>query len=368
MTNFTITEVAVPQAGAAADWRIEGAAAVSDAIVEEVLGNTDLAESAAMTVVSLEHQKNYAKHLFVATATNTPDGVPSDILGTLWVYASVRDNLHLAMADVSVLPEARNQGLGSALWDTAVAKVRELGRTTLITSSGHANEPAEDAPEALSAPTGSGRISRADAGAAFALKRGLSLEQVERHSVLEFPVDAEVLESSWRKAEEAAGSDYRIVLWRDAVPQEWMEQYCILQTRMSTDAPSAGLEYQEETWDAERVETIRATLQAAGKHTFVAAALHVPTGTLAGFTELETVPDKPHMVYQQNTIVLKEHRGHKLGMLVKVANLRHLAEAAPEVQRIHTWNAEENSFMLNINVALGFRQASVWGEWQLKLS
>ena len=40
----------------------------------------------------------------------------------------------------------------------------------------------------------------------------------------------------------------------------------------------------------------------------------------------------------------------------------------PAVRRVGTWIAEENSYMLAINVALGFRPAGGSGEWQLKLS
>ena len=54
-------------------------------------------------------------------------------------------------------------------------------------------------------------------------------------------------------------------------------------------------------------------------------------------------------------------------MLVKAGLLLRLAEARPEARRVHTWNAEENAFMLAINVALGFRPAGVSGEWQKRL-
>lgn len=38
--------------------------------------------------------------------------------------------------------------------------------------------------------------------------------------------------------------------------------------------------------------------------------------------------------------------------------------ACPQLKRIHTWNAGENSYMLAINVAMGFFPASVEGAWQ----
>jgi hypothetical protein len=51
-------------------------------------------------------------------------------------------------------------------------------------------------------------------------------------------------------------------------------------------------------------------------------------------------------------------------MLVKAGLLLRLPELRPDARRVHTWNAEENAFMLGINVALGFRPVGVSGEWQ----
>ena len=78
---------------------------------------------------------------------------------------------------------------------------------------------------------------------------------------------------------------------------------------------------------------------------------------------LELAPSKPWLAEQDDTLVAAGHRGHRLGMLVKIANLRRLAEL-PRVERVTTFNAAENEHMLAINVALGFRPAGWDGEWQ----
>jgi hypothetical protein len=67
---------------------------------------------------------------------------------------------------------------------------------------------------------------------------------------------------------------------------------------------------------------------------------------------------------QDDTLVAKAHRGNRLGMLVKILNLRRLEAERPSVERILTFNAAENEHMLAINVALGFRPAGHSGEWQ----
>lgn len=94
---------------------------------------------------------------------------------------------------------------------------------------------------------------------------------------------------------------------------------------------------------------------------------HCASGELAGYTEVWVKLDDPAVAYQENTIVRADHRGHRLGMWLKAANLQTLARDFPQVRRIHTWNAEENEHMLAINVALGFAPAGVEGAWQLRL-
>jgi len=51
-------------------------------------------------------------------------------------------------------------------------------------------------------------------------------------------------------------------------------------------------------------------------------------------------------------------------MLVKLANLVRLADAAPERSVVYTWNADENDHMLAINIELGFRRCGLEAIWQ----
>jgi hypothetical protein len=65
--------------------------------------------------------------------------------------------------------------------------------------------------------------------------------------------------------------------------------------------------------------------------------------------------------------VLGPHRGHRLGLLLKVANLLRLHEREPRIDRIITWNATSNSHMLDINRAMGFELLDEWNTWQFPL-
>ncbi len=65
--------------------------------------------------------------------------------------------------------------------------------------------------------------------------------------------------------------------------------------------------------------------------------------------------------------MLRDHRGHRLGMLVKIAAADLLLEHAPEREAIVTWNAEENRPMLDVNEAMGFRAIGYEGAWQKRV-
>jgi hypothetical protein len=70
---------------------------------------------------------------------------------------------------------------------------------------------------------------------------------------------------------------------------------------------------------------------------------------------------------QHITLVDPGHRGHRLGLVAKLANLRYLTEHEPRVRAIDTWNAEVNRHMIAINEAMGFRAVDAWMAWQLEI-
>jgi len=75
----------------------------------------------------------------------------------------------------------------------------------------------------------------------------------------------------------------------------------------------------------------------------------------------------PGRVYQWGTLVTPEHRGHRLGLALKAANLAQLQAAHPEPLLLTTYNAEVNSHMIGINERLGFRPVERLGEFQKKM-
>ena len=343
---------------------LEGCHEVQTETFVAVLGHDDFAEPAAGLRADLADQRHEDKTLLVALAGGVAER-PADVLGYAWLVLHREDNRHLAGLDVLVRPSARRAGIGTALWRAAEARARAAGRTTVTSWSVHGPEPA-DGPGVLAAPTGAGRVRADDPATRFALAHGFTLEQTERHSTLALPVPPERL-AAWRaEAAAVAGPDYRLVSWTGPTPEERLAGMAALRSRMSTDVPSAGLEFEEEAWDAERMRHADEQLVARGGSQMVTAVEHVPSGELVAFTALDR---REHdVVFQEDTLVRADHRGHRLGLLVKAVNLQLLARTFPGARRVHTWNAGENRFMLDINERMGFVPASVEGAWQLRLA
>ena len=97
-----------------------------------------------------------------------------------------------------------------------------------------------------------------------------------------------------------------------------------------------------EVWDAQRVrERVNDLQPRYGMHDYAVAARHDDTGELAALTEVAVDPEDPGWGHQVITAVTREHRGHRLGLLLKLAMMELLATTEPQLERIETWNAAE---------------------------
>lgn len=269
----------------------------------------------------------------------------------------------VVIATIEMLPRVWGQGIGTAVLPHVEAVAREHGRSVI---QNWTEQQASDGPR-IEAPTGFGSVPR-DHVARFLQNNGFGLEQVYRvsHLTLSEQVDGRV--DTLLAVARLASSDYRVVHWITPTPAERIDDYAWLKSRMSTDAPSAGLDADEEKWDARRVTEMEERVAQMGQTLLVVAAEHIPTGRLSAFTELGIGSDHGATTHQNDTLVLKEHRGHRLGMLLKCEALRLWRGLMPESTRVITYNAEENRPMLSINEAIGFHAIAYEGAWKKELT
>ena len=78
---------------------------------------------------------------------------------------------------------------------------------------------------------------------------------------------------------------------------------------------------------------------AHGRRVYRVAARHRGSGELVGHTVLVVESERPGWGWQFDTSVVRAHRGHRLGLLLKADMLRWLADAEPQLRIVDTWNA-----------------------------
>jgi GNAT superfamily N-acetyltransferase len=252
------------------------------------------------------------------------------------------ENRDQAGLDLVVHPAHRRRGLGRALLRHAAARAAGHGRSAL-----------------------NGATRRGGDGEALARSAGAEPGLVEVQRVMDVRAVSDERLARLRGTAEQAAAGYSLVSWTGPVPEEFIEQAAALYAALN-DAPHDP-HIAPAVWDARRVrERVNALRPHYGLRTYAVAARHDPTGDLAGLTEVAVDPANPGWGYQDITGVTRQHRGHRLGLLVKTAMAGWLRTAEPALERIQTWNAESNRYMIAVNEALGYTilgQPASW--WRL---
>ena len=258
------------------------------------------------------------------------------------LYLQQNDNLDVAQMEIDVHPDHRGRGIAQEVLATLTPELRAQGRTRFLF-------------ECAMGGTGERFLRAAGARCVIA--------DTERRLVVS-DIDAAHHDAMLEQARRAS-TDYDLVTWVGATPEDLLEDAAVLHARMSTDPPLDDLSWEPEAYDAAKVVARDRMMAAHGMRVYAAAVRHRQTGTAVGITTLVVFSDVPAHGDQWETIVLPEHRGHRLGALLKVSNLRQAVQHEPDLEAVHTWNADSNAPMLAVNVAMGFTPLREWGEWEL---
>ncbi|WP_158564104.1 GNAT family N-acetyltransferase [Jiangella anatolica] len=295
----------------------------------------------------LEHELRvvYEPSDIHATALWAAEDADGTVVGAAAVALPLKDNTSLAEVALAVRPEARGRGVGSALLDAVHDEARRQGRSRFLAD--------------VEGPLGTPQVP----GIRFAERHGYTRRMDEVLRVQRPPFDLDRLARLEREAA-AHAVDYRILTWRDRIPDEHVAEYARLAARLSTDEPRDQLDYEPETWDVARLRLVEERRARMRRHAWQAAAL-APDGTIAGQTTvaLPAIGDDTGM--QGATIVDPRHRGHRLGLLLKIANLRRVLADRPGVRTLWTWNAASNTYMIAVNERLGYVPAGWVARYQL---
>ncbi|WP_193614917.1 GNAT family N-acetyltransferase [Nocardioides lijunqiniae] len=259
------------------------------------------------------------------------------------VYLFLLDNTDKAWVEVFVDPAHRGRGVGSALLEHLTGIAVSAGRRQVLADATIPFDRLDDHPYR-----------------SFAEGRGFTQSNIEVVRHLDLPVDAARLEE-WSALASERADGYRIETYVGRFPDEHAESLCVLLGQLAVDAPTGEVDFEEEVMTPERLAETYAMSASMGRETYESVAL-TPDGVVAAQSTLqvpvaETSPD----AFQWGTFVHREHRGHRLGLAVKTANLRAVQERRPHIRRVRTQNGETNQYMIAINELVGFRpvEASV---------
>jgi len=261
------------------------------------------------------------------------------------VYLFLLDNTDKGFVEVRVDPAHRRKGYGRQMLEHLLAIFEEEGRTQVLAETKVPMDEVQTHPNAL-----------------FLKAAGFTHANVELVRYQTLPIaDAEIQAWIDQAAEKHQGG-YRIETFNDDVPAELVPGLCELFGQLAVDAPTGEVEFEEEVMTPERYAERQAMIKAMGRTVLETLAI-APDGTVAAQSTLSIPLDDGGDVWQWGTFVHREHRGRRLGLATKAANLRALQTRFPGKTRVVTQNAENNEFMVAINVLMGFELVEASAEF-----
>ena len=268
------------------------------------------------------------------------------VLGGARMWWPRTGDLSVAYVELATAPTARRLGVGSALVAAVRTEALRLGRSTLLAAVGVPGSGAFDG----SAPV------------KFAASAGFALAHAARHLTVALPLP----DLGRLDALAGAANSYRLVSWSGACPPELLQSYADLKTALEADIPHGSVNVEPTVWTAEEVVARDAAMAAAAMGTLTTMAI-AQDGSPAGLSQLAVPAHVPGEAMQDDTVVTRAHRGHRLGVAMKVANLRSLQAGHPDRRLLHTWVADDNAPMLAVNELFGFTQVEWDLQFQLRL-
>lgn len=270
----------------------------------------------------------------------------AEMVGSAVFLAPLQENLHTCGFDLYVLPTRRREGIGTLLLADVESRADALGRTTLQC-------------EGYVPPGESGPAER------FALARGYDV--ASREGLKELVMADYVARRPALVTEVAAADDYRIVTFDTVCPDEHIASFGRLLGMLISEIPLGDLDLEDSEWTPERLRAAERRWSDIGRHVLVALAI-APDGSVAGSSDVRIDDADPTHGQVGVTLVDPAHRGHRLGLALKVATHDLALAAYPGCATVDTCNAEVNTHMNAVNEALGYRSIETLLELQKVLA
>jgi GNAT superfamily N-acetyltransferase len=270
------------------------------------------------------------------------------MVGVAHLWFPLLDNLTKCWGSIAVDPDHRRRGIGSALVGQVVTRMGQEDRTTMVTESAYPFDRRQDHPHRQ-----------------FAEANGFTVAVDEVLRILPLPVDPALLQTLAIQAAPHHPA-YRIESFVNDLPEALLASYCALRNQLGVDAPTGDVDFEAESMTPQLWLDRIAEEKEVGRTRFSTVAIS-GTGHVVAYTDLMLSPPPSPDVWQWGTLVDRDHRGHRLGMAVKVRNLQQMAAADTGRVRVLTSNAETNRWMVDINIRLGFEAVEVCPMFELRI-
>jgi GNAT superfamily N-acetyltransferase len=262
------------------------------------------------------------------------------------------DNTAHAALEVLVDPAHRCLGHGAAMLSELERRARLAGRTVLDAEVQYPLGEAADG---------------AWPGIAFARAHGYHLVQEEIQRTLDVPVPEQRLEELAALAAERHGG-YRLETYvGDDEPPERAAAVAVLDATLTIEAPNGDRTDLEAAAVDPESDRQSDELRRAQRRTRVRSVAVTAGGEVVAYSDLMVAGFDPGRAHQWGTLVRRDHRGHRLGLATKVANLQRLQRDFPAVTTIPTWNAAANAHMVAVNEQLGYRVTEQLASWERRI-
>lgn len=251
------------------------------------------------------------------------------IVGRTYVELPLYDNLDIGVLGLECHPDHRVGEVPQALLDAGLAELRKVARTSVLVDAW---------------ADGFWRC--------FYIRNGFTVgSHAAQRRLWMRKLDWATLDRLHAESLEAS-ADYDVVEMPIPTPDRLVPGLLDLRRAMN-DAPIDDLAIEDEVWTPERSRSWELAQLHRRIQVVRLLAVRRSDGALGGFTVLMIEDERPTLGFQDDTGVVGEHRGHRLGLRLKIEMLRMLRDRFPAVDAIDTWNAESNDHMLAVNDALG---------------
>ncbi len=252
-----------------------------------------------------------------------------EVVGRLVAEFPWRDNTGAAYLRGVVHPAVRRRGAGRALQATALMAAEEAGRSLVY----------------------AGAFESSDGMPALA---ALGYEPIHTNAIRRVSLH-DAPHGLWSRLREQAmekAGAYELVRLVGPTPPEYLDEMVELFDTIN-DAPSDDEDQEDDNWSPDRVTAYDTAMAARRQTVYRVVARHRDTGDWAGHSVLCVDEFAPSIAFQEDTSVVRAHRGHRLGLLMKTEMLQWMARERPEISATDTWNSVHNHHMIAVNEALG---------------